>query len=197
MRVSLSRAALASAAALAAVLVPAGAASAQSLTIKDHTGDVWKDTIDQDGTETFTPAGSQLNTDLKRTFVKHTAHRVLLRGTYVELRKAGPSFMFGANLRTNEGLKRAVTVDTLSGRATAELTRKDGTPVACKGLRHSIDYAANQVTVSFPRTCLSNPRWLQAAVAAISMTDADFYVDNGQNETHREPWQWSARIHKA
>ena len=193
-----SRAALTALAAAGVLVATAGAASAETLTIKDHVGDTWKDTLNADGTETYTPAGSQLNTDLQRTVVRHTATRVIIRATYAELKKSGPKFLFGADLRTNEGLRRSVTVDTMSGAgSTATMTKPSGAPVTCAGIRHSIDYTANQVTVSFPRSCVSSPRWIQVRDGAVSSTDTDFYVDNGANTTHNQPTQWSVRIHKA
>jgi hypothetical protein len=193
-----SRAALVALAAGGLLVATAGAASAETLTVTDHVGDTWKDTVNADGTETYTPAGSALNTDLKRTVVRHTATRVVIRATYAELKKSGPKFLFGADLRTNEGLRRSVTVDTMSGTGSkAKMTKLNGQPVTCAGIRHSIDWTANQVTVSFPRACVSQPRWIQVRDGAVSMTDTDFFVDNGANTTHQEPTQWSARIHKA
>jgi len=69
-------------------------------------------------------------------------------------------------------------------------------------MTHLVDYANDQVTVSIPRSCLSNPRWVQVTIGAMSVK-RDFsasFLDNGQNASHRDPSatpDWSARIKRA
>lgn len=197
-----SRAALTALAAAGLLVATAGAASAETVASKDATGDTWHDDVST-GTDVYTPAGSTVNTDLVRTVVKHTATSVVVRGTFAELTKTGRNTIFYVRLRTNEGLRRDTGVDTLSSNAgTQHFTKPNGdSNLPCKGLTHSVDYVANQMTVTIPRACLSKPRWVQFVSGAASISaDGDAVVDNGQDATSNDPTSpahWSPRIHRA
>jgi hypothetical protein len=130
--------------------------------------------------------------------VRHGARRVIVKATYVELRRSADPLFLMFEVRTNEGLKRQVRVETMSSpKGSSMFSKPNGTDVRCSGLSHAVDYAANTVTVSVPRSCLSGPRWVQLLVGAISMSpQGDAYVDNGHNATSDEPKTWSARVRK-
>ncbi|MGZ4437721.1 MAG: hypothetical protein ACXVWU_00195 [Nocardioides sp.] len=196
------RAALPAVVAALVVTVTAGAASAASLTVKDPTGDTWQDTTTGSG-DSYKAAGSHANTDLVRTVVRHTTTRLVVRATYADLTKSGPRLLFFFRLRTNEGLRRDSGVDTvgsLSG--TQHLTKPNGSSnLPCKGLSHTVDYSLNQVTVSIPRSCLSNPRWVQVVIGAMTLSGdpSVVYLDNGQNTTSNDPTNpalWTKRVYK-
>ena len=197
MKLPLSRATLASAAALAAVLVPVGAASAESLTVNDQVGDTWLDDYSGD-VETYTPSGSWTNDDLVRTVVRHGDRRVVVKAKYADLKRSADPLILVVRLRTNESLKRDVAVETVSSpRGSVMFAKHSGADVKCTGLTHDVDYDADRVTVSVPRSCLSNPRWVQATVGAVAMTDEyHVHVDNGHNTGHHEPNTWTARIRR-
>ncbi|MFP5253642.1 MAG: hypothetical protein ACLGH4_07585 [Actinomycetes bacterium] len=198
MKKALLRAALL--AAMISVGVPAGAAGAATLATADPAGDVWRSTFDP-GTEeeTLEPAGTQPNVDLVRTKVVHGASRVVFKARYADLRRSTNRFFFAAELRTNEGLRRDVWVETTmrwSGDS-ALLSRRG--EARCRGLRHDIDYARETVTLSVPRDCLSKPRWVQARMGAFAFPEDfesnDTYLDSASDDTADEP-AWSARVRR-
>lgn len=188
---------------LAAVLLPASPATAATLAYGDPTGDVWRSTFDVESEqETIEPAGSPVNADLVRTTVRHTATKVVLKGRYADLQKAENRYLFGVELRTDEGLKREIGVETLSRPGwggTPYFAKRDGeTP--CRGLGHSIDYATETVTVTVPRTCLSKPRWVQVRSMSVAFEEGgevfSAFVDSGHDETADEPREWSGKVRR-
>jgi hypothetical protein len=200
MKMPLVRAALAA----AALVVSAGAlvapASAATLSIGDATGDTYLGHYDA-GSDTTTSetAGSQVNVDLERVVVKHTSRVVVAKASYADLTRSGQQFMYALRLRTDDGLKRDVNVDTLFAgpKGHVALSKPNGTEVSCRGLSHDVDYAADTVTVKVPRRCLSAPRWVEAFTAAIGFSDTgDFYIDHGHMAGMQEKVVWSDRVRK-
>ncbi len=198
MKMPLFRAALVVSA--AALVVPTGAAAAATLSIGDATGDTFLGQYDEaSDTTTYEPAGAQGNVDLEKVVVKHKGRVIVAKASYTELARSGHQFMYALRLRTNEGLKRDVNVDTLFSGWKGEVTlaRPNGNEVTCRGLSHAIDYAADTVTVKVPRSCLSAPRWVQVFTAAIGFSDSgDFYIDHGHMSGMKEKVVWSDRIRK-
>lgn len=196
MKMPLFRAALVTST-LAAVLMPV-AASAASLSIDDGTGDTYLTKYDETAdTATYEPAGSQVNVDLDAVVVRHTARTVVATASYADLRRTDNRFMYLLRLRTNEGLRRDVTVETLfSGwRGTVMFGKPNGDDVRCRGIEHAVDYAANTVRVTVPRACLGRPRYVEAFTMAAGFSDAgDQYVDHGHMAAMRERVVWSARV---
>ena len=198
MKMPLVRAALVVSA--AALVLPASAASAATMTIGDATGDTYLGHYDEaSDTTTYEPAGSQVNVDLEKVVVKHKNRVVVAKASYTDLARSGQQFMYALRLRTNEGLKRDVNVDTMftGPKGEVSLSKPNGNEVRCRGLSHDIDYAADTVTVEVPRSCLSAPRWVQAFTAAIGFSDTgDFYIDHGHMAAMKEKVVWSDRIRK-
>ena len=200
MKMPLVRAALAA----AALVVSAGAlvapASAATLSIGDATGDTYLGHYDEGSdTTTYETAGSQVNVDLERVVVKHTSRVVVAKASYADLTRSGQQFMYALRLRTDEGLKRDVNVDTLftGPRGAVSLSKPNGNEVSCRGLSQDIDYAADTVTVTVPRRCLGAPRWVEAFTAGIGFSDTgDFYVDHGHMAGMQEKVVWSERVRK-
>jgi hypothetical protein len=197
MKMPLVRAALVAAATV--VLLPV-AASAASLSIDDATGDTFLAKYDEStDTSTYEPSGSQVNVDLDEVVVRHTARKVTATARYADLKRNDKQFMYLLRLRTDEGLKRDVTVDTLfSGwNGAVDLTKPNGDPVKCRGLDLAIDYAADTLTVKVPRSCLSNPRYVEAFTVAAGFSEAgDQYIDHGHMSGMKEKVVWSDRIRK-
>lgn len=193
-----SRAALA---AVGLVLALPVSASAATVTIDDATGDTYVGTYDEStDTSTYEPAGSQVNADLDDVVVKHTARVVRARARYVALnRSSDNAIMYMLRLRTNEGLKRDVLVETfMSGkRGSVMFGKPNGDDAKCSGLEHLIDYAADTITVTVPRRCLSGPRYVEAFTAAAAMSDqGDQYVDHGHMAEMKEKVVWSEKVRK-
>ncbi len=161
-------------AALATALVAAApaAAQAQTVTNPDTVGDVVR--IDYN-TGATTPAPNRANGDVTSTTLTHSATRVSVRVEYAELRRVGAGLLF-ISMTTNEGAHRIVELNAGEGSGRTDFYRGDGRLVRC-AVRHSVDYAANEMRVSFPRRCASNPRWVRFRVAVLTGNSAIYFDD--------------------
>lgn len=158
----------------------AGPASAQTLKHVDQRGDVRSSTMESEETA---PAPTVDNGDIVRTVLKHARNRVSVRVKFADLRRVG---FRGDGIRvvTNEGVRRQVSVfaGQRMWRGQAEMYRPaSGTPVDCD-LAHKIDYDKNVVAVSFPRSCVSDPRWVRLGVGAfwVRSDEEEGYLDDAQ-----------------
>lgn len=186
---------------LAAVVAPAAAASAQSLTIEDGSADVWEQVWDEtDDTVTWVGAGSQQNVDITKTVVNHKATKLVVRVKYAELKAKKVRFASVDLMRFDDGPKLLIAVDTNSvWRGKAYLLEVgSGDEVPCSGLDHTIDYEADTVVTTIPRSCLGDPKWVEVSsfgggyFADAEGVDHNF-LDNGQKAGHS--WGgWSERI---
>jgi hypothetical protein len=177
------------------VTLPA-AASAQTRTIDDATGDVF--TYDTEG-DTYAPSEQQVNVDLDDVVVKHAARKIVVRASYVDLKKTDGMVQYVLRFRTNEGLKRDVTVmagGLFPAKGVVMLAKPNGDEVRCRGLQHDVDYGADDVTLTLPRRCVSNPRWVQAFTAAAYTADSGDYIDHGHISGMKEKIMWSKRIRR-
>jgi hypothetical protein len=162
----------------------AGTAAAQTLTDVDQRGDV--QTFDMTSEEP-TPAPTVANGDVLRTVFKHAERRVSVRVKYADLRRVGQFRNDGIQLVTNEGVRREVSVFAGQGmwRGESDMIRPNGQPVDCD-IAHKIDYDRNLVTISFPRSCVSDPRWVRLGLGSV-------WVD-GENRAYADDAQIDGRI---
>lgn len=166
-------AALAGAAALSAGL--AAPAHAEQWARTDARGDVTSSTnCDAEGsscTDTIDAAAKQ--PDVLRVVTTHTTDRVKVYARYAEMTSGGLR-VHQFRVYTNEGVRRRLTVVLDDGRVVYnQLDRDSGSKVACAGLRRSIDYGANTVALSIPRSCLSNPRWVRVGFGSMIIRDVN------------------------
>lgn len=125
------------------------------------------------------------NGDIVRTAVDHRARTVVIRTRYRALNPTADTRLELVSLRTNEGVKRDVTV-VLARRAARSrvlMTRPNGQIVQCRGLSQVTDYAAETIKVVVPRACVSQPRWVRVGAAYVafggSETERTTFVDDG------------------
>jgi hypothetical protein len=155
-------------------------ASAESLTIRDKRGDVLLVPADAMSLDDARPAPGMAHTDILRTVIRHGDKRVAVRIKLAELRKTRGFRLQGIRVVTNESVRRNIAVGAWPGmaRGEADMSRPNGRTVNCDGLNHRIDYSRNVVTVSVPRSCLSNPRWVRVGIGTAWIKDSgDAYVD--------------------
>jgi hypothetical protein len=176
------------------VLATAMPAHAAKVVLKDATGDVWT------GDETPVEAGSKVNGDLKKTVITHSSKKIVVKATYTDLAKNSDMLMFGAYLRTNEGLKRGVFLTAAPGSRKGEVEFSKGSNEAkasCAHLTHAIDYVANTITISVPRNCVSSPRWVQVQPGALTMAfeseTMGMTIDDALS-AGPEPKTWSPKV---
>lgn len=157
----------------AALLVPTGAA-AQSVRIDDATGDSWHELYADGGTRPtgFEPAGSAPNSDIVEVKVSHTATRVKVRTTFVDLVNDAEGVIAVTKIRTSEGVnRRAWAVKEAAGRPTRGYLTGGGL-TTCRGLRQEVSFSQDFAQVSVPRRCLSNPRWIKVVAGGGNYAEA-------------------------
>ncbi|HSJ19223.1 MAG TPA: hypothetical protein VK964_01495 [Nocardioidaceae bacterium] len=181
MKLSLGRSLTTLAVAAGLTLAAAGPAVAQSHTHLDARGDVTAYSMQ---TEEEAPAPNVKNGDIVRTALHHRQHRIAVRIKFVDLRRVG---FRGDGIRvvTNEGVRREVTTFASPGmwRGEAEMMRPNGNPVDCD-IKLGMDYDKNVVTVSFPRKCVSDPRWVRIGVGSFwaQMEAEKAFMDDAQRD---------------
>lgn len=181
MLISLGRTVVALALATALAVGTAGIASAQTLSVTDAAGDV--ESADMNSTQTTgTPEPTITNGDIVTTVFQHSGRRISVRVTFTDLQKTGSMRGDFLRLVTNEGVRREVSLyaGPQHWGGQAEMTRPNGRHVRCR-IAHDIDYSANVVTLSFPRACVSKPRWVRLGLGSMWLDNGSkVYADDAQ-----------------
>jgi len=188
-------------AALAAGLVVAGssAAQAQSITDTDTAGDMVR--IDYE-TEETRPTPNQVRNDVLRTNMTHGARRISIRVKYAELQRVGYGLGQSVQMVTNEGVRRNLDVFVEQGDWAGSVGMwrgRDGGEVRC-AIRHSIDYTNNVIAISFPRQCVSSPRWVKFRVLGYRYGESGGYLDDALRDgplSLSENYAQSRRVYRA
>ena len=167
------------AAALCAAVVAGAPAAAHAETVSDP--DTVGDMVTFDDQDAVVPVPERRLNDVSSTRLRHGVRRLAVRVDYVDLmKKAGGEYQsLGILIVTDEGVRRFVSLDAWRGHWSGESQMYDGSydKVRC-AVRHSIDYEADVMKVSFPRRCASNPRWVEFRVWAQSSGDAGYFADD-------------------
>lgn len=155
------------------VAVVPTAAAADQWTHRDATGDVVQFTYDFESVRTTTELPDDVSTDVRRLTITHAPHELrismrvedIVRGTrVVEL------YVRTAGGRRFEVIAYAFRTRAFSGPyITAVPTRER---VRCSGQSASLDPDTDKVSVTLPRRCLGDPRWVQ--VGATYATEGEF-----------------------
>ena len=150
----------------ATLSVPAGASTSTAtskVSLTDATGDVWS--IGEGEHEEYRPAADMPTADVVRAEVQHRRGRVVVRMDFTDLRREDPA-SYTAMIITPEKM-RAAFVMTGPRRWAGKHMLVNGNygNVRCPGFEHSVDYDADQVVMTLPRTCLGRPRWVRVSMA--------------------------------
>lgn len=171
-------------------------AHAQETRLVDTRGDVWAsvqsaETYAVDFERTL-DAGYA---DITRVVIRHGNRNVMVRARYVDLRRNGNTQTLDVAMRTDEGQRRWGGVVITSGfwRGDSGIVR--GRALMDCGVTHRVDYANDTITVSFPRTCLSNPRWVQFQVSNTWEDDDSFLMENAHND-RAATRGWTPRVRR-
>lgn len=189
---------------LAAVVAPAGVASAQTQVIKDGTGDTWQTVWDIDvwDSETYTPAGSTPNTDLTRTTVKFSRSQLVVTAAYADLAKDDaykPELT--ADIRLAGGGGAVLTVFVYDSWDHPEVffrNRPLDAPwvgrqrASCASrVTWDIDLRRDTFTTRVPTSCLGDPDWIQVHAVASAGGALDdhiqsYYQDNAHTDAAQD-----------
>ena len=193
----LVRSALVVSAATLIPLVPT-AAHADRYTYSDHTGDVVSFTGDSD---TPTPAPDRVIGDIAASAVAHRSSNVTLRMRYRDLARTDETAAHLFVIRTSK-MTREVTVVAAQGfyGGRVIMTKLSGKTVSCR-ITRKIDYVANTVTVTVPRSCLGRPHWVKVGMASVVFTgmgssDTQYVDDARTNGTLGSTVRFGPRVYR-
>ncbi len=191
--------------------VPASVAHADSYVRRDATADVVSIQISEptpedpdrgSEEEVLVPAPERREGDIVSSAVRHSGRKVVLKMRYRSLSRTTDLAGHLFSIRTNEKVRRdiAIVAGPRMWRGQAEVTSRRG-EVRCRGLRKHISYARDQIRVVVPRRCLSNPRWVQVGMGAMTFKGdftsetMDFFADDARtNGALRDNLGWGARV---
>lgn len=193
---------LAAAVALAVVLPASAPVSAQaqglnSLTIIDERGDMVRY---PNAEPPPVPAPHQRRNDIRRTIIRHDRTAITIRTKFSELSRQPAFYLLAARLRTSAGMRRGLDlfVDESDWQGDADLRRPDGRRVKC-AIPHHIDYTRNVIRLRVPRSCLSDPRWVQAKVFTLGVFGqraSKMVGDSAHGPERPAKRTWTPRLHR-
>lgn len=159
----------------------AAPAHAQTYTRYDAKADVTASTCDNNG-DNCTDAidATRKDLDIVRTRLTHGYRSVQAFTSYADVSAAGTK-AYGVRIITNEGMRRHYTLIAHGSTVLGSVFERDsdGKKFACSGIKHAIDYTANTVTISIPRSCLSYPSTVRMGYGSADLTsDSTLYSDD-------------------
>jgi hypothetical protein len=187
------------AAATLGLSMPTAQAATNSHT--DGTGDVWITTYPNDGgdPDPATLSSESVNVDLIGVTVTHGTKKVRAVASYVDLQKTGEGFGFSLQIQHgNDYFYEGA--DAAAGYWRGRPSFSSGQSNAgCKGDTVDIDYDANTISVSVPRTCIGKPNYIRYAAFAMTYVSDDtafsFITDDARSD-QEFPQNVSRRIAK-
>ena len=196
--------------ACAAVLLTTGMspASAAIWRHNDAVGDVQSETDSYDeetgeGHESdLVAAPENTDTDITRIRVAHRDHRVVLKTTLRDVSAASGFVVY--ELRA--GARRYSVMQRLGKDRLFPafgLSRMNGSPVRCSGVKRSVDRLNDRATVSIPARCLGRPDWVRVGTGAVKLDMTDEFaftilVDDAMKEaTALDDLAMSPRVHRS
>ncbi|MEI5671858.1 MULTISPECIES: hypothetical protein [unclassified Nocardioides] len=144
---------------LTAPVATAGSAHAGTWSHEDARGDVVRIGIADDK-----PTGEvdpdEATTDITKFTVKHAPRKVVITLKIRDLR-SGDSALIGRIVTPRTAYD--VSVFRTSDMRIFSLSEgRRATDVPCRGKKQSFDTKRDRVTLTFPRVCLGNPKWVRA-----------------------------------
>jgi len=171
----------------------AGVASAREVLLRDAVGDMWLQ--DQQGNVSEAP-NSQVG-DVRQALFRHGQKNIVVRQRFVDLRRSGDYAQYVVRIESAKGIYRELRVEASSGSwaGKARVFNRRGDLVECS-TTHDIDYAANLVVMSLPRTCIGTPRTVRATASNYrSDVNHHFLMDNPHNtESSAQVWTRWLRV---
>lgn len=181
----------------ASVVLAPSAAHAQVTSISDGTDDLWVKVTDPETFEhTYVETPADVNIDVTKTVVKHTAKRIAVTATYDDLEKGGASTStYWSFFKLADGRRAAVNVgfDEDGEMSTYITIQKEpgggyDKNLDCPGLKAAVTWSEDTTAVSFPRSCYDKPAWLRFHGSSVGIPtdpepghESDWIVDNAHD----------------
>jgi hypothetical protein len=153
---TIRRSATTFAAVVLALLLPAGPAAAEHLTVRDARGDMVKL---EEGSEDPTPAPRVRIGDVVHTTFRHTGRHVVVWTKLAALDRSGRRFRVWVDIQSGARSTWLLGVETTPRDRNGHTLFMNGRgrDIPC-AIQHRVDYARDVVRVSVPRRCLDTPR---------------------------------------
>lgn len=189
---------------MGAVLAPFGAASAQTVSVTDGSGDAWEMFWDPNvfESETYTPAGSVPNADVTRMTVSHTKKRITVTATYADLVEDDaykPDIREWFRLAGGGGAMLNIFVhdswtkpEVFFWKRPLQVPWQSRQRARCTGVISTFDFDRNTWTTKLPTSCLGSPAWVQFHGATSSWAGAaedatqTVFIDNAHSAAFTE-----------
>lgn len=180
----------------AAVLAPAGPASAASLDVVDGRGDVWTYDVDPQSPKTYRRAPEVARADVTRATYTLTDRRVTVTVRLAELGPGGGPLHVRTRMRAGDGVRHVVglSVTRRHPDGVARLTDYHFTPVDC-AVRHRVDPRRDLLRVGFPARCVGGPASLEFTSAVARRVGGLYHFDN-PHTSGPNPKGWTAPVRR-
>ena len=167
------------------------AAHAQELTLRDGTGDVWVSSG-----AGFTRADGSKRADVTRVRVGHGAKRVVVTARLAVLAKRSFSIDgLRVQFRTNTGLRRDAMLSAQAGSRNGRVAFTSRTGKSPCTIAHKVDYVANTMMMSVPRSCLNSPRYVEFRSETSWTNTRKVFIDNPHDDQTNSK-DWSNRVRR-
>lgn len=124
------------------------------------------------------PAPENADADITKSVVKHGRLRILVKVKLRDLTAVGGDGERQISVQLRAGWRQFSVVATkLPHGQTLLGTGGNGAFADCRGVRQKFSAAEDRITVSVPRICLKNPRWIKAQVEVSSTNGSIIYRD--------------------
>ena len=161
-----------------------------TLTVTDARGDMWADPQGRTA-----PAPNQHHGDMRRVLITSDAQTVGVRVQYDDLTRRGVMSELEMHVRTNTGARRVAIlnlgqISSRGWRGDTDVVRHPTYEIVHCDAMHAVNYRSNTIRLSMARSCLGNPRWVQARlVSYFGDRQAQIYVDRSQtDQADRRIW---------
>ena len=166
---------------------PSPRAAGQTLRLHDPVGDTWSYS-DVSG---YVP-DPQPAADVLRAQVTHGRNAVGVRMVLDDLRHLGTQW-YRVEIQTPTGILWFIVEAGKRHYAGIVYQEVQGEWVGVRGVGHSIDYAADRMTLRVPRRLLGEPAWIRVRMRfELGVPDGTFWTDNPVNT--RPHATFSARV---
>jgi len=150
---------------------------AQIVRLHDARGDTWS----YSDTSDYVPA-PQPAADVLRATITHTRYAVGVRMVFDDLRRTGTQW-YRIEIHTPGDTSWFIVEARRNHHAGTTYQDVDGEWVRVPGPSHSIDYAADVMTLRVPRTLLGDPPWVRVRLHdELRAPDGTIFTDNPMNE---------------
>ncbi len=186
---------------LLVLVVAAAPATAEKVDVRDHRHDVWDPHYTDEGTPTeWEKIGDAVNANLLSVTTRHQPRRIVVVSHYTDLaRNDEVAFGYLTHRLRLDGGAGGGRIDARihwgMGRRGLDLTdARTHDSVECDADTLAIDYRAETVKASIPRSCLRWPDTVAISTRAqAEIPDAEHYVDAGAARTRPGPLDTGAQ----